>query len=158
MSVLLTDKEIAELINEPKNIPKEYSDIFQLKNKMGHKEQEMTLPRADGSQFKIVIRQSNFNLLDFSIILGYVPPKKNTIFRLIRCNGKSHKHTNRLEGVNFDEFHIHKATERYQASGYYEDAYAEPTKEYADIYQAWDFFLKEYNIYMSEDQQLKLFR
>jgi hypothetical protein len=156
MSVLLTDKEITDLINEPKYIPKEYGDIFQLKEKMGHKEQELTLPRTDGSQFKIIIRQSNFNLLDFTVILGYIPPKKNTLFRLIRCNGKSHKHTNKLENVSFEDFHIHKATERYQANGYFEDTYAEPTDKYFDIYQAWDTFLKECNVNIEEDRQLKL--
>ncbi|MDZ7814842.1 MAG: DUF1828 domain-containing protein [Planctomycetota bacterium] len=34
-----------------------------------------------------------------------------------RYNGKSHQHTNKIEGNTFFDFHIHQATERYQEFG-----------------------------------------
>ncbi|MBI5568687.1 MAG: hypothetical protein HY914_01960 [Desulfomonile tiedjei] len=89
---------------------------------------------ADGSEFRLIVRQSEFNPLDFSVILTYRPPKKNQLFRLRRYNGKSHEHTNTLESRTFYDFHIHGATERYQdESGLREDSYAEPTNRFADF-------------------------
>jgi hypothetical protein len=44
---------------------------------------------------------------------------------LRRHNGKSHEHTNQIEAGAFYDFHIHRATERYQELGMREDAYAE---------------------------------
>lgn len=158
MAIKLTDQEIAALMQEPKKIPNEYGGIFQLKDKKGHKEQEITIPRSDGSLFKIIIRQNRFNILDFSIILGYIAPKSNVLFRLVRVNGKSHKHSNKIEGTDFYDFHIHKATERYQYEGFDEDTYAEVTNEYADIHKAWELFIKECNIILPENSQLPLFR
>ena len=47
--------------------------------------------------------------------------------------GRSHEHTNRIEGITFYDFHIHTATERYQEAGYAEEHYAETTNRYADL-------------------------
>ena len=55
------------------------------------------------------------------------------LFRLRRYNGKSHEHTNHIEGDRFYDFHIHMATERYQDIGSREDAYAMVTDGYTDI-------------------------
>ena len=86
-----------------------------------------------GSEFQIIVRQSIINALDFSIILAYSIPKSSVLFRLRRYNGRSHEHTNRVEGITFYDFHIHTATERYQEAGYTEEHYAEPTDRYADL-------------------------
>lgn len=94
MAIILNDTEILKLIQERKNFPKEYHTLFQMKEKKGHKEQELTIKRIDGSLFKVILRQSRINILDFSIIFGYMPPKSNLMFRLKRYNGKSHEHTN----------------------------------------------------------------
>jgi hypothetical protein len=66
---------------------------------------------ADGGDYRLVLRQSILNPLDFSIILAYRPPKSNQLFRLQRYNGKSHEHTNPIEEETFYNFHIHQATE-----------------------------------------------
>jgi hypothetical protein len=55
------------------------------------------------------------------------------VFRLRRCNGKSHEHSNIIEEKRFYDFHIHTATERYQDAGLREDWYAEPTDRYNDF-------------------------
>jgi hypothetical protein len=70
------------------------------------------------------------------VILGYIIPNTNQVFRLRRYNGKSHEHTNRLEQEKFYDFHIHTATERYQTAGWNEDGYAVPTDRYPDHHGA----------------------
>lgn len=81
----------------------------------------------------MILRQSTFNTLDFSVILGYQLPKSTQLFRLRRYNGRSHEHTNKIEGVTFYDFHIHQATERYQDIGLDEDTFAEATSRYQDM-------------------------
>jgi hypothetical protein len=133
MAIILTDIDIARLLAEPKPLPPDYQTRLQLRSKSGHKERELNVTGAADSGFQLIIRQSLFNSLDFSVILGYVPRGSNVLFRLRRYNGRSHEHTNGIEGVTFYDFHIHTATERYQAAGYEEDHYAETTNQFADL-------------------------
>ncbi|MGH9838325.1 MAG: DUF6978 family protein [Blastocatellia bacterium] len=132
MPVQLTDAEIEQLLNDPKPLPADYQKRIQTKTKGAHKEAELEITSTQGNEFRLVLRQSTLNSLDFSIILIYCFPNSNQLFRLRRYNGKSHEHTNKLEGDRFYDFHIHYATERYQASGLREDAFAQVTSRYAD--------------------------
>ncbi|MBS1813706.1 MAG: hypothetical protein JSS87_02405 [Acidobacteria bacterium] len=109
MGVILTDAEIKTLIEEPKPLPSGYLSKLVLKNKSGHRERELELVGSQGSTFRIILRQSLHNVLDFSAILTFVHPTSQTI-RLRRYNGKSHEHTNKLERQTFYDFHIHLAT------------------------------------------------
>lgn len=154
--ITISDKEIASLMQETKQLPDDYENIFQTKAKSGHNEKEISIPRGDGSQFKVILRQNQINALDFSLILGYVPAKKTGIFRLRRYNGKSHPHTNRIEKQSFYDFHIHQATERYQRAGFDEDAYAEPYPGYANVQDALDCMVKDCAIKLPANRQLKL--
>ena len=131
MPVRHTDQEIAAFLAERKVLPSNYLLAIQPKAKSGHKESELDVKGADGNQFRIVIRLNLKNLLDFSVILGVLPLGSNTLFRLRRYNGKSHEHTNKLEGVKFYDFHIHTATERYQMLGAKEESFAEPCSRYS---------------------------
>ena len=133
MASELSDAEITVLLAEPKPLTSDYQSRMQLRPKSGHKERELELTGAAGSDFQLIVRQSIFNPLDFSVILGYLMPGSNILFRLRRYNGRSHEHTNRIEGNTFYDFHIHTATERYQAAGFEEDHYAETTDRYADL-------------------------
>jgi len=133
MAVVLNDSEIERLVATRKELPPDYQSRLALKPKRGHKEQELELKTEDGDEFRVVLRQSDFNPLDFSVILGYRIPKSNRVFRLRRYNGRHGEHSNRLEGERFDDYHIHMATERYQQSGFKEDTYARPTSRYADF-------------------------
>ncbi len=133
MPILLSDDEIQRLISEPKPLPPNYHLRLRLKPKRGHKEAELDFEGADGTPFRLILRQSIGNPLDFSLILAYRVPQTNIVFRLRRYNGKSHEHTNKLEGNKFYDFHIHEATKRYQEVGLREDAYAKPTDRYADF-------------------------
>lgn len=114
MAVILTDQEIAGLIQETKPLTSDYQAKIQTRPKRGHKERELDLKGSSGSEFRLVLRQSLFNPIDFSVILIYRPSNSNQLFRLRRYNGKSHEHTNPIEGAIFYDFHIHQATQRYQ--------------------------------------------
>lgn len=133
MAELLTDDQIAHLLAESKPLPDNFQERIRFKPKRGHKEAELDIDGSDDSAFRLILRQSALNPLDFSVILAYQIPQTNVFFRLRRYNGKSHEHTNKLEGDRFYDFHIHKATRRYQESGWREDAFAEPTTRYADF-------------------------
>ena len=154
--IVLNDAEILSLVQERKEFPPNYETLFQTKDKKGHKEQELSLPRSDGSQFKVILRQNRINPLDFSLILAYIPPKTTALFRLQRYNGKSHQHTNKIERETFYKFHIHQATERYQLAGFDEDGFAVVSSEYADIHGALDCFIKDCFIMLPLNRQLKL--
>lgn len=84
-------------------------------------------------------------------------PRSNLLFRIRRYNGKSHEHTNRIEGNSFYDYHIHIATERYQQLGFDEDGYAEISKAYTDIHSAMECFKNDCNIALPDDKQFRLF-
>jgi hypothetical protein len=157
MATILTDNEITQLIQERKTLPEDYRMKIQVRSKRGHKERELDLIGVDGSEFRLILRQSVFNPLDFSVILAYRIPQSNQLFRLRRYNGKSHEHTNRIEGNTFYDFHIHFATERYQDIGAREDTYAETTDRFADFQQAITCMLSDCAFELPFDPQGKLF-
>ena len=136
MSVTLSDQDIARLIQEKKLLPEDHSARKELRAKSGHRERNLDVDGADGSEFRVIVRQSSFNPLDFSAILAYRPRQSSQLFRLRRYNGKSHEHTNPIEGTSFYDYHVHEATERYQETGGREDTYAEPTSRFSDIHGA----------------------
>ena len=99
MSAIFSDKDIAILIKEKKLLPTDYRTKIQVRPKRGHKERELDVKGSDGSDFRLIFRQSLLNPLDFSIILAYRPPNSNQLFRLRRYNGKSHEHTNTIDST-----------------------------------------------------------
>lgn len=143
MTVVLTDTEIAGLLAERKVLPHDYLARIQAKPKRGHKERELAISGDQGNDFRLVVRQSIINPLDFSAMLMYCPRDTNQLFRLRRHNGRSHEHTNKIEGDKFYEFHIHMATERYQDLGVREDSFAEPTDRFTDLGGAIDCLLAD---------------
>ncbi|MBK9479057.1 MAG: hypothetical protein IPP56_11450 [Bacteroidetes bacterium] len=158
MEFFLTDIEIDALIKEEKRIDQPIADFGRkLKEKKGHKEFDLVVERLDSSAFKIIIRQSIENPLDFSAILGFIPAKKTDVFLLRRYNGKSHEHRNKIEKEPvFYDFHIHIATARYQEAGPREEYYAEITDRYSDLHGAIDCLVSDCNI-ISNDLQGNLF-
>lgn len=140
---MLTDSEIASLLAERKALPHDFAVRIQVKPKRGHKERELEVEGDGGNRFRIVVRQAAANPLDFSAILMYCPRDTNQVFRLRRHNGRSHEHTNTLEGETFYDFHIHLATERYQELGVREDSYAQPTDRFTDLGGAVDCLLAD---------------
>jgi hypothetical protein len=136
LPITLSDLEIAALIAERKVLPATFLDRAWPKPKRGHKEAELAVLGQNGSEFRFIFRMGNLDQLDFSAILAVRLPRVNTVFRLRRYNGRSHEHTNRIERQRFFGFHIHYATERYQALGVDEDGYAEATDRFSDFESA----------------------
>jgi hypothetical protein len=157
LSILLTDAEIEALIQEIKPLESGYLNKVQLKPKRGHKERELDLIGANGSEFRLILRQSLLNALDFSVILSFTPKSSSQQFRLRRYNGKSHEHTNQLERETFYDFHLHYATERYQASGLREDAFAQPTNRYGDFEGALSCLIQDCGFILPPNAQHLLF-
>jgi hypothetical protein len=128
-----------------------------MREKRGHRSSEYIIARPDDSSFIIKIRVSNENPLDFSVILGYSPPNSTKLFLLRRYNGKSHEHRNKLEDDDrFYDFHIHKATERYQREGTKEEYFAKVTDRYSTIQEALNCLIADCNVSLPLDPQLQL--
>ncbi|MCY4254790.1 MAG: hypothetical protein OXE51_01485 [Gammaproteobacteria bacterium] len=127
-----------------------------MKPKRGHDEQELDITGEAGSKFRLILRQSKVNALDFSVILGLLVPSSNRVFRLRRYNGR-HEHTNRIENETFYGFHIHAATERYQELGAAEDTYAESSNRYGSFEGALRCLFADSGFSIPPEQQFGLF-
>ena len=147
------------MIKEPKRVSADFMRRSVPKPKRGHAEVGLDVKGETGSEFRIIIRRSRINPLDFSIILGYCVPKSNQVLRLRRYNGRSHEHTNPLEEQTFYDFHIHMATEKYQLTGNREDTFAEVTDRYSSLDEAILCLVEDCNVIMQENnkQQMDLF-
>lgn len=151
----LTDIQIDALVDEPKPLPADWVQRLRPRpGRIGHTVRDLDIRGKHGTDFRIIVRQSVFNPLDFSVILGYRPNTGPRLFRLRRYNGRSHEHTNRIERDRFYDFHIHLATERYQLLGMDEDSYATPTDRYADLASAQNSLILDCAFQMQRDGQL----
>jgi len=157
MAKTYSDKEIALLMQERKPLPQDWLSRLQLRPKRGHSEYELEIKGEGGNEFRIILRQNDYNPLDFSIILAVRMPDSNRMFRLPRYNGKSHEHTNHIEEETFYDFHIHMATERYQELGTREDAYAERTDRFGDFHGALRCLIEDANLVIPPEAQGRLF-
>lgn len=133
MAITYTDGEIATLIGERKQLAVGWRERMRPRPKRGHSDTALHVAGDLGNEFRLVTRQSAHDPLDFSVILGVRVPRSGLIFRLLRYNGRSHRHTNAIEGNRFYDFHIHRATECYQERGAKEESYAETTERYRDL-------------------------
>ena len=156
MAIRYSDQEIASLVQERKLLPADWRNRLRLKSKRGHCEEQLNLTGNANNEFRVILRRSDINRLDFSVILAVRVPGSSQWFWLRRCNGR-HEHTNRIEGVTFHDFHIHVATERYQEFGAREDAYAEPTDRYDDFDGALRCLIDEANFSEPHGSQRGLF-
>ena len=162
----LTDGEIQDLIDEPKTMGCSVDSLLSgMKSKLGgkgvsHLQNSRKFPRSNGvGEWLIYLRRSKEYMFDFSCGLKFIPKGRKQAFTLIRYNGKSHYHTNRLENENpFYDFHIHRATEKYQNSSYGEEHYAIPTERYADIHGAFRCLLVDCQARPLDDRQARLFK
>jgi hypothetical protein len=146
-SDVLSDAEIARLLNERKQLPATFPECVRLTPRQMHLRYDVAAPGDDGGEFRLMLRQSQEDRLDFSAILAYRPPTSNIWIRLRRYNGKSHGHRNTIEkGPLFFDFHIHTATERYmRRSGKDPEHYAEPTNRYTSLQGAMECLLEDCN-------------
>ena len=157
MPVIYTDDQIRLLMLEDKRLPGDWRKRTQLVAKRGHRERQLDVRGAKGNECRLIFRQSTVNVLDFSVILAVRVPNSNQVFRLRRCNGRSHEHTNHIEGESFYDFHIHFATERYQEVGAREDTYARPTDGYQSYHDALDHMLADASFHLPPELQRDFF-
>ena len=157
MTAIYSDQVIESLLRERKPLPSNWRSRTRLQARRGSSERYLDLTGDAGSEFRLILKQNTINQFNFSIILAVRVPQSNQIFRLRRCNGRSHEHTNHIEGVTFYDFHIHLATERYQALGAREDTYAEATDRYADYNGALQCMFADANFQVPHEPQGRLF-
>ncbi|MBI4738862.1 hypothetical protein HY772_04835 [Candidatus Woesearchaeota archaeon] len=148
---IVTDLQIKEYLQEKKQLPRGFKP--ELKNKKKYNSFEAEALGDNGNSFKLIVRQSKTNALDFSVILGVMID--GSLFRLKRYNGTSHDHTNKIERTRFSGFHIHAATQRYQENGFQEDGFAEHTVRYSDWKSAMEQMVRENNFVMDVDRNQK---
>ena len=135
-TIIYTESAIAQLIREPKSLLGVRQTQSRPHKENGHRRGSLDVSGSSGNEFCIKLRQSLQNPLDFSIILAVPLPTSDGLFHLLRYNGRSPRHRNRIEKNHFFDFHIHRATARYQARGHNEDGYAEATARYATLADA----------------------
>lgn len=148
MKIYLTDEEIEALRLEVKDFSGSVEDYLRMpKTKKGHRESEHTIMRTDGSFFRLRLRQSLDNVLDFTSMICFGHTTSSDLFILCRYNGKSHEHRNKIErGPVFYDFHIHMATQRYQDGGFNEEFFAVVTDRYSNIQEAFYCMASDWNI------------
>ena len=153
-----SDLEINNLIAESKPLPLDWRSQIRMREARVSKTGAFDIEGVNNNKFCLILRQSRLNSLDFSIIIAVYPPGSHKLFHLRRYDGKSHEHTNPIEKQKFYDFHIHKATERYQNYGTCEeDKYAEPTDRFSNFGEALDCLLNDCGFELPDDPQLSLF-
>jgi hypothetical protein len=141
---VLSDEEIAALIAEPKECLGDWREKLTPRPVKGvrHATGSLTATGVAGHEFTVLTRLLPADYLNFSVILRF-DDTDGAQYNLIRCNGIHGQHTNDIEkeqglgpAVFVDQFHVHRATERYQLRGFYIEKHAEPTDEYQDFWGA----------------------
>jgi hypothetical protein len=143
---MLSDAEIKDLIDEEKQLPQNFKQQINLKQRTGTQFKvcdDVFVQSNKGRKFLIKIRTNIINKSDFSIILMHVDDL-GMRYILRRYNG-SHQHKNKIENTIINGFHIHQATERYQIFSDRIEGYAEPTGEYTSWGDALLLMLTECN-------------
>lgn len=131
---ILSDADIDSLVKERKVLPWGWTP--NLTAREDRRSLDLIVPRADGSKFRLFVRSSISDpAANFSAGLVFIDTSRYIDLVLRRYNGPSHPHTNRLEGEpEFWDFHIHLATERYQASRHYKNEhYAVVTRRFGNV-------------------------
>jgi len=153
----LSDREIEALVGMTKPLPTDYRRRLRTRSRpysAQHEEAQLEVMVENTGTFRLIIRKNRINPLDFSIILGYVPPERLKLFHLRRYNGL-HRHTNKLEGDSLRDFHIHYATQRYQEAGWDIDAYAESTDRYDTVDGALEILLDDCSFIRPEGERIQ---
>lgn len=141
----LTDEQIGFLLDEPKNWPGR--KIIGLKREYKYLRGDKVLESRTGNYFRVFIRLNTEDPLDFSVGLVFRDKLTGEEIKLLRCNGPSHSHPNRIEQERLDSvYHIHKATERYMKAGMKAESWAFGTEEYDDIHSALTYLSEIANI------------
>jgi hypothetical protein len=153
----ITDDRIRELIGMPKTITNPGARWRQVARA---KLRDLTVVSQDGSEkFSLFVRQST--RLESSFSAGLIWHSGDGTLVLMRCNGASHVHGNRLEKQEIRMLpHIHTATARYISIGKKDEGYAEATDAYSNIDGAFATLIQRCNIAPNQEPdsgQVELF-
>ena len=152
----INDARIAELLSLDKTVTNPRSRTV---DRGSHKQGNYRVESKDGQSFTLYTRQNNKMEEDFSCgLLWYMP--SGDVLTLVRYNGSSHPHTNRLEKSELDfSCHIHRATEKYIMAGKKAEGFAEPTNRYSTLAGALHCLVTDCNIsgLLTQPEQPRLF-
>ena len=144
-SLIVSDAAIAGLLAERKILPSDWMEqLASFRRREDRNESALDLVGERGTLFRVIVRQSRSRDNDFSIVLIAILPEIGN-FHLLRYDGGSHSHRNRIEQTRIGRKpHIHMATERYQTDPRRlpSDGYAEETDRYSDLRGAWQCFFE----------------
>ena len=148
--VKYTNEEITRMVERVKPIRPGTLDI-DMKRDGKHRRGGVDLLDAKGVEYRIYIRQAILNSSNFSIGLGLKQEGTSTLFVLRRYCGNFKPHYNPIEGERFRDYHIHKATERYQRmKDVQPEKYAERTDKYDSFEGALETLREECNLVFSD--------
>jgi hypothetical protein len=82
MAAPYTDAEITELLAERKPLPDDYLKGLKMPDKRVHREAELEINSQQGSERRLIRRQTTLNVFDFSILLGFSPPESGIARRI----------------------------------------------------------------------------
>lgn len=124
----LTDERIEALLRMPKRVTNPTARMGQDAN---HDKRDYLVQNDDGSErFKLFVRQNKSVSDDFSCGLMWLPAGGENLI-LVRYNGSSHEHPNRLERTTISfACHIHRTTERYIQANLKAESFATGTAAY----------------------------
>lgn len=129
MAIILTDEQIDHLLSCPKNIT---NPGTRWKEQSGSRQKNYDVHGEDGDRFSLFLRQNLRIQEHYSCGLRLIVGGKS--LTLTRYNGSDHIHRNPIEGDGFKfQCHVHRATERYIASGRKPEHYATATDRYHDL-------------------------
>ncbi len=133
MEPLFTDEQIAALLSEGKPYERSKLSTSHMASVEAYYRSSIEIRGVSGTRFVVFLRRSILDRFNFSAILGVKPEGQSEPFLLRRYNGRSHPHSNPIEGDTFFDYHIHTATERYQRMGRKPEMYAVPTDRYQNL-------------------------
>lgn len=153
MPVIYTDREISQLINERKTLPNDWESAIYVADYLKLRGEVNDFRMYVSNHHDFDIRDSSSNIQDFSVGLGVVHPLTTRLFMLLRYDGITSHHDNKIEGTSITGFHIHQATERYQKRGRHETSFAIETDSYTNIHEAIQCLISDANIIEPENTQ-----
>jgi len=142
---IITDELIEHLLKTSKTVE---NPKARKKKDSGHERVTYILSDTEGNRFNLYLRQNYKTGMEdaFSCGLSYILPSGEA-FTLIRYNGPSHNHPNKLENEKLGYVcHIHKSGKRYLEETGRADGYAEATTRYSTLQGALSCLLEDCNI------------
>lgn len=142
---VITDEVIARLLQSKKVVE---NPRARKKRDSGNERVTYILSDDEENRFNLYLRQNyKPGMADaFSCGLSWILPSGET-FTLVRYNGPSHTHPNKLENSRLKFVcHIHKSSKRYLDETGKADGYAEETKRYKTLEGALHCMIYDNNI------------